>query len=252
MDLFDVTGQKAIVTGGGKGLGRAMAEILHEAGAEVALIGSSESSCLAAKELGASGPSAYSIRADLSDRQELRRAFDEAVEMLGDTVDILVNNAGVIRRHKSEEFPIEDWDAQIELNLTATFVLCQMAGRIMLEKGRGRIINVASLLSFFGGLTVPAYAASKAGVGQLTKALSNEWAGRGINVNAIAPGYMNTDLTAALINDPVRSREIISRIPAGRWGLPDDLKGITLFLASSASDYVTGTVIPVDGGYTGR
>jgi 2-deoxy-D-gluconate 3-dehydrogenase len=163
-----------------------------------------------------------------------------------------VNCAGIQRRSKCEDFPIEYWDDVIEVNLTSVFELCQLAGRIMLNKGKGKIINVASMLSFFGGYTVPAYAASKGGVAQLTKALSNEWAGRGVNVNAIAPGYMATSLNTALINDPARNEKILARIPAGRWGQPEDLKGVIVFLASEFSNYINGAVIPVDGGYLGR
>jgi len=163
-----------------------------------------------------------------------------------------VNNAGVQRRNKCEDFLINDWEAVLQVNLTAVFRLCQLAGRKMLEQGGGKIINLASMLSYFGGYTVPAYAASKGGVAQLTKALSNEWAGRGIQVNAIAPGYMATDMNEALIRDEGRSREILGRIPAGRWGTPEDMKGIVVFLASGASDYISGAVIPVDGGYLGK
>jgi len=171
---------------------------------------------------------------------------------LGGTLDIIINNAGIQRRNKSEDFTIEDWDDVIEMNLTSVFMLSQLAGRIMLKKGKGKIINMASMLSFFGGYTVPAYAASKAGVALLTKALSNEWAGRGVNVNAIAPGYMDTAMNTALINDETRNEQILSRIPAGRWGKPSDLSGIAVFLASDASDYINGAVIPVDGGYMSR
>lgn len=254
MDLFDLTGKKALVTGGSYGLGRAMAEALIEAGAAVGLVDvSSELATTVSELLAKSGPQrrAAGIKADLLDRAQRRRAFDEFIAAFG-TIDILVNNAGIQRRHKAEEFPIADWDKVIELNLTAVFELCQMAGRVMLEKGSGKIINVASLLSFTGGLTVPAYAAAKGGVAQLTKALANEWASRGVNVNALAPGYMDTPLNTALVNDPARSRQILDRIPAGRWGLPSDLKGAVVFLASRASDYVHGTVLAVDGGFLGR
>jgi 2-deoxy-D-gluconate 3-dehydrogenase len=167
-------------------------------------------------------------------------------------IDVLVNNAGAQRRHPAEEFPLEDWDYVLAVNLHAVWILAQAAGRHMLAQGQGKIINVASALSFFGGITVPAYAASKGGVAQLTKALSNEWAGRGVNVNAIAPGNMDTEMTEALVGNPQREPLILSRIPAGRWGTPDDLKGVTLFLASAASDYLHGAIIPVDGGYLGR
>ncbi len=251
MDLFDLSGNKALVTGGGYGLGRAMAEALLEAGAEVGMVDISERLDATVRDLGGKGPKVKGFKADLSSREELRRCFDEFISEFG-TIDILVNNAGIQRRHPAEKFPMEDWDAVLELNLTAVFELCQLAGRVMLEKGSGKIINVASLLSFTGGITVPAYAAAKGGVAQLTKALSNEWAGRGVNVNAIAPGYMDTPLNTALINDPTRNRQILERIPAGRWGKPEDLKGAVVFLASKASDYVHGAILVVDGGFMGR
>jgi len=173
------------------------------------------------------------------------------VEALGG-LDILANNAGVQCRHLAEEFPLEDWDHVLAVNLDAVWILAQAAGRYMLKQGHGKIINVASANSFIGGITIPAYAASKGGVAQLTKALSNEWAGRGINVNAIAPGYMATEMTEALVGNPDREPLILARIPASRWGAPDDLKGVVLFLASAASDYVHGAIIPVDGGFLGR
>ena len=163
-----------------------------------------------------------------------------------------MNNSGMIRRHKSEEYPLEDWDMVINLNLNTVFQLCQLAGKVMLKQGSGKIINIASMLSFFGGYTVPAYSASKGGVAQLTKALANEWSGKNVQVNAIAPGYMATDINQALMDDAGRSHEILSRIPAGRWGTPEDMKGIVVFLASAASDYVNGAIIPVDGAYLAR
>ena len=245
-NLFDLTGKKALVTGGTRGLGRGMAEGLKTAGAEVAIIGQSGSVSEAAAEMGVIG-----VQADLSDRQKLTAGFEEAVSKLG-TLDILVVNHGIQRRHPAEEFPIEDWDAVLEVNLTSMFLLNQLAGRIMLEKGKGKIINVASLLSFIGGITVPAYAAAKGGVSQLTMALSNEWAGRGINVNAIAPGYMDTEMNVALINNPDRNALIMNRIPAGRWGKPQDMAGAAIFLASEASNYINGVLLPVDGGWLGR
>jgi 2-deoxy-D-gluconate 3-dehydrogenase len=252
MNLFDLTKKKALVTGGSRGLGRGMAGGLLEAGADVAILGSSDIIFSAAEALGqATGRPVYPIQADLSDRAQLHRAFDESLEKLG-ALDILVVNHGIQRRFPAEEFPVEDWDVILETNLTSMFLLNQLAGRVMLAQGQGKIINIASLLSFSGGFTVPAYAAAKGGVAQLTKALANEWAGRGINVNAIAPGYLVTDSTAALVADPVRNRDIIARIPAGRWGQPEDLKGIVVFLASEASNYIHGVVIPVDGGWMGR
>ena len=245
-DLFSVEGKKALVTGGSVGLGRAMAEALIEGGARVAIVGRSERVLDAAQEIGA-----IPLQADLADRAQTLALVDRAAEALGG-LDILVNNAGVQRRHPAEEFPLEDWDTVLAVNLDAVWILAQAAGRMMLTQGHGKIINVASALSFLGGVTVPAYAASKGGVAQLTKALSNEWAGRGVNVNAIAPGYMNTEMIAALVGNPQRGPLILARVPAGRWGVPDDLKGMVLFLASAASDYVHGAIIPVDGGFLGR
>jgi len=245
-DLFSVEGKKALVTGGSVGLGRAMAEALVEGGARVAIVGRSERVLDAAQEMGA-----IPLQADLADRAQTLALVDRAAEALGG-LDILVNNAGVQRRHPAEEFPLDDWDTVLAVNLDAVWILAQAAGRMMLAQGQGKIINVASAMSFLGGVTVPAYAASKGGVAQLTKALSNEWAGRGVNVNAIAPGYMNTEMIAALVGNPQREPLILARVPAGRWGVPDDLKGMVLFLASAASDYVHGAIIPVDGGFLGR
>ncbi len=253
MDMFGLTGKKALVTGGSYGLGRAMAEALLGAGADVGVLDISDQLESAVIEMSgsASGGKVVGIRANLADRNDRRKAFDEFVTKSGG-IDILVNNAGIQRRHKAEVFPAEDWDQVLEINLTAVFDLCQMAGSVMLERGSGKIINIASLLSFTGGLTVPAYAAAKGGVAQLTKALSNEWAARGVNVNAIVPGYMDTPLNTAIINDPARNQQILDRIPAARWGKPDDLKGAVIFLASKASDYIHGALIAVDGGFLGR
>lgn len=251
-NLFNLSGKKALVTGGSRGLGRAMAEAMLEFGAEVAIVGSSERVTVTAAELGqATGQRAIPIQADLGNREQLRRAFEESLSQLG-TLDILIVSHGVQRRAPAEEFPLEAWDFVLEVNLTSMFMLDQLAGRVMLAKGKGKIINVASLMVFIGGITVPAYAAAKGGVGQLTKALSNEWAGRGVNVNAIAPGYMATEMNEALMADPNRSTMISARIPAQRWGQPADMKGVAIFLASDASDYVNGVVIPVDGGWLGR
>lgn len=252
MKSFDLNGKKAIVTGGGSGLGRGMAEGLHEAGAEVVIIDIADSVVDVAKEMAASGAMVYGVKGNLGDREDLKAAFQCAVDKLGGRLDIIVNSAGIQRRSKCEEFPIEHWDEVLEINLTSVFQLCQLAGQKMLEQGKGKIINVASMLSFFGGYTVPAYAASKGGVAQLTKAMANEWAGRGVNVNAVAPGYMDTMMNVALVNDPGRNEQILARIPAGRWGTPDDMKGIVIFLASDYADYINGAIIPVDGGYLSR
>jgi 2-deoxy-D-gluconate 3-dehydrogenase len=191
------------------------------------------------------------VAADLGNRADVQRLIDEAIVWQGH-LDILVNNAGIIRRTPAADHTDADWDAVIDVNLNGVFTACRAAGKHMLARGSGKIINIASLLSFFGGITVPGYAASKGAVGQLTKALSNEWASKGVNVNAIAPGYMRTDNTAALQADAVRSKEILSRIPAGRWGEPGDMEGAVVFLASPAGDYVSGHVMVVDGGWCGR
>ena len=252
MVSFDLTGKKAIVTGSTRGLGRGMAEGLLEAGAEVVIMGTSEKAMEVAAEYAKKGFLCHGVAADLGDREKLAAGFGEAMEKLGGTLDIFVNAAGIQKRHFCEDFPMDDWDAVIDVNLNAVFMLCQLAGREMIKQGYGKIINVASMLSFFGGFTVPAYAASKGAVAQLTKALSNEWASKGINVNAIAPGYMATDMNTALINDEGRNKEILGRIPAKRWGNGEDMKGITIFLASQASDYLSGAVIPVDGGYLSK
>ncbi|MEE8706259.1 MAG: SDR family oxidoreductase [Oscillospiraceae bacterium] len=251
-NMFDLNGKTALVTGGTRGLGRGMAEGLAEAGAKVVIVGSSAGVLKTAEELRAKGLDVAGIRADLGQRDKIPAMFQEALKMLGGKIDILLNDAGVQRRNHCEDFTLEDWDTVININLNAVFVLCQLAGREMLKQGSGKIINMASMLSFFGGFTVPAYAASKGAVAQLTKALSNEWAGKNIQVNAIAPGYMATEMNTALINDNGRNTEILARIPAGRWGTPEDMKGLAVFLASDASNYVSGAVIPLDGGYLAK
>jgi 2-deoxy-D-gluconate 3-dehydrogenase len=222
------------------------------AGAKVAILASSDGVFGVAEGFRSKGHDVIAVQCDLSDERAIVAAFDSAVAALGGRLDVLVNNAGIQRRSKCEDFSMSDWDDVLNINLRAVFTLCQLAGRHMIPNGYGKIINLASLLSFTGGVTVPAYAAAKGGVAQLTKALSNEWAFKGINVNAIAPGYMATEMNAALISDERRNAEILSRIPAGRWGAPEDIMGIAVFLASSASDYVSGAVIPVDGGFLGR
>lgn len=249
--LFDLTGKKAIVTGGTRGLGHGMAEGLMEACAAVVIFGTSKKVIEVAAQFEAKGYWCKGIAVDLADDRARQEAFDQAVALLGG-LDILVNAAGIQRRHPSPEFPLQDWKDVLNVNLTAPFDLCQMAAKEFLKKEQpcGKIVNIASMLSFFGGMTVPAYAASKGGVAQMTKALCNELASKGIQVNAIAPGYMDTDMNVALtdVSNP-RYREITDRIPAHRWGTPEDMKGTVVFLASRASDYLNGAVIPVDGGY---
>jgi 2-deoxy-D-gluconate 3-dehydrogenase len=251
MNLFRLDGQKALVTGASKGIGAAIALALAEAGADVACHGNSHAPGDTADKVRALGRQALAVQADLSQRDGAKAL---AGDVLGkfERIDILVNNAGTIRRAPAVDFSEADWDAVIDVNLNSLFRLCQLAGRGMLERGRGKIVNIASLLSFQGGITVPAYAASKGAVGQLTKALSNEWAAKGVNVNAIAPGYIRTDNTAALQADATRNRQILERIPAGRWGETSDLTGAAVFLASRASDYVNGHLLVVDGGWLGR
>lgn len=251
-DLFNIKDRKAIVTGASKGLGYAMSEILMQYGCEVVLIGSSDKIYASYENFKKLGYKCHAVKADLIKREENYRAFEESMKYLNNDIDILVTAAGIQRRHSAEDFPISEWDEVININLNSVFIFCQLAGKIMLKKGKGKIINVASMLSFFGGQTVPAYSASKGGVAQLTKALSNDWLGKGINVNAIAPGYMNTDMNENLIKNSERLKQISDRIPAGRWGTPDDMKGVTIFLSSDASDYISGAIIPVDGGYLAK
>lgn len=253
LSAFDLTGKTALVTGARRGIGRGMAEALASAGADI--VGVSANLERAGSEVGAAvagmGRSFAAYQADFADRAALNAL---AADLARDGVepDILVNNAGTIRRRPAVEHSDEWWDEVIEVNLTAQFVLSREIGRGMVERGRGKIIFMASLLTFQGGITVPGYSASKGGIGQLTKALANEWAGHGINVNAIAPGYVATDNTEALRNDPARQKAILERVPQGRWGNPDDFAGPVVFLASSASDYVNGEILVVDGGWMGR
>lgn len=250
MNLFDITGKKAIVTGGTRGLGFGMAEGLMESCCEVAIVGTSDKVFDVAKSFCDKGFKCHGVKANLAHREEVYRAFKECVEKLGGDLDILVTAHGIQRRHSAEEFPLNEWDEVIDVNLNSVFILCQEAGKIMLAKGYGKIINIASMVSWFGGQTIPAYAAAKGGVTQLTKELSNDWIARGVNVNAIAPGYMATDMNEALLdkNNP-RYMQITERIPAKRWGTGQDMKGACIFLASHASDYLGGAIIPVDGGY---
>jgi len=253
-NFMDLTGKKAIVTGGAQGLSYGMAEGLMEAGAEVCILDINKNTHEVASEFKSRGYLCHSVITNLGDDDSLRQGFTEAVEKMDGHLDILVNGAGVQRRHKSEEFPFADWEFVININLNAVFKLCQLAGQQFLkQESGGKIINIASMLSYFGGYTVSAYAASKGGIAQLTKALCNEWACKGINVNALAPGYMDTEMNSALTdpNNP-RYQEITNRIPANKWGTPEDMKGPCVFLASSASDYLNGAIIPVDGGYLVR
>jgi 2-deoxy-D-gluconate 3-dehydrogenase len=249
--LFSLEGRVALVTGASRGLGAAIAVGLAGAGADVAVHGNTRSPESTGAQVRALGRRALAVTGDMTDPATPHRLIQETIGRLGG-LDVLVNNAGTIRRAPAAETADEDWLAVVDVNLHAVFRACRAAGRHMLAQGRGKIVNVASLLAFQGGILVPAYAAAKGGVAQLTKALANEWAGRGVNVNAIAPGYIRTDNTAALQADPVRSRQIRERIPAGRWGEPSDVVGAAIFLCSPASDYVHGHVLVVDGGWMGR
>ena len=253
LDQFRLDGQTALVTGCKRGIGRAFAQALAEAGADIVGVSATLASSGSAVEgdVTALGRSFKGYACDFSDREALY-AFIEQVKADVPQVDILVNNAGTILRKPAAEHPDEYWDRVIEVNLNAQFVLAREFGKAMLARGKGKIVFTASLLTFQGGITVPGYAASKGGIGQLTMALANEWAGKGVQVNAIAPGYIATDNTAALRADPVRSKAILGRIPAGRWGTPEDMMGAVLYLASSASDYVNGAILTVDGGWMGR
>jgi len=251
--LFEIKGKTALVTGCNKGIGKAMAIALAEAGADI--IGVSGSLATSGSEIElavtALGRKFFAYQANLSERQDLL-AFIEKVQSAHLVIDILVNNAGTIMRKPAAEHPDEYWDQVLALNLDAPFILAREFGKKMIERGSGKIIFTCSLLSFQGGINVPGYAASKGALSSLVKALSNEWASKGVQVNGIAPGYIATDNTEALRNDPERSKTILDRIPAGRWGQIEDFKGPTVFLASAASDYVSGTILTVDGGWMGR
>ncbi len=253
LSSFNLEGKTALVTGAKRGIGRGMAEALASAGADI--VGVSATMDGDGGEVGnavrALGRNFAGYACDFSDRQALLD-FAKQVQIDHPAIDILINNAGTIKRKPAAEHDDELWDEVIEINLSAQFVLTREIGKSMVERGSGKIIFTASLLTFQGGITVPGYAASKGGIGQLTKAFANEWAGKGVNVNAIAPGYIATDNTEALRDDPVRSKSILERIPAGRWGKPEDFAGPIVFLASSAANYVHGEILTVDGGWMGR
>ena len=252
LEKFSLAGKKAIVVGGAGDLGKAMVEAISQAGAQTVVIDIDNRLFEICEGFKDNGLNVSPIKADISKISEIKNSYETALQILGGKVDILINSAGIQRRYPSEDFPDDEWHKVISINLDATFFYCKYAGNTMLENGGGKIINIASIMSFLGGITIPAYAASKGGVGQLTKALSNDWADKGICVNAIAPGYMDTQLNTALINDKKRTEEVFMRVPMKRWGNGDDLKGLAVFLSSSASDYITGCVIPVDGGYLAR
>jgi 2-deoxy-D-gluconate 3-dehydrogenase len=247
---FDLSGRAAIVTGANTGIGQGIAVALAQAGATIVAVGRSsmaETEALVRE----TGAGFHAIAADLGSIDPVKRIVAETLETFG-SIDILVNNAGIVRRADAIDFTEEDWDAVMNINLKTAFFLTQAAAHHMLEKGRGKVINIASMLSFQGGIRIPSYTASKSGIAGLTKLLACEWAAKGVNVNAIAPGYFITNNTTALREDPDRSSSILARIPAARWGNPADIGGAAVFLASSASDYVHGTVLPVDGGWLAR
>lgn len=252
LDKFKLDGKVALVTGASVGLGQAMAIALAEAGADVAahchFDNEADETCQKIEQL---GRRSISISGDMSDKDAPKRIVAETIEKFG-KIDILINNAGMIRRTPAVDFSEEDWSTVLEVNLSSVFRLSQAAARTMIENGGGKIVNIASLLSFQGGITVPAYTASKSGVAGLTKAFANEWAKHNINVNAIAPGYMATNNTTALRADESRNRQILERIPAGRWGEAEDLAGAAVFLSSAASDYLQGHILIVDGGWMAR
>lgn len=253
MDKFGLDGKTALVTGARRGIGKAMAIGLAEAGADIIAVSANLEAAGSEieREVLALDRSFAGYRCDFSNRADLYQFIGE-VTADHPVIDILINNAGTVLREPAERHPDDYWDKIIDTNLSAQFILSREIGKGMLTRGSGKIIFIASLLTFQGGITVPGYAASKGGVGQLTKALANEWASRGVQVNAIAPGYVRTDVTEALQNDPERYRSILDRIPAGRWGETDDFKGPAVFLASAASDFVNGEILVVDGGWMGR
>lgn len=253
MEQMSLTGKKALVTGGARGLNYSIAEGLCEAGADVVLLDISETVFESAKTLSQIGTKVYGVRGDLSVTSDLDRMYAEALDYLGGRLDILINGAGIQYRCLAKDFPEDQCRRVLDLNLNALFFMAQRAGRTMLEQGYGRLINIASLSSFDGASMIAAYTASKGGVAQLTKVLSTEWAEQGVNVNAIAPGYMVTELTKNIKEvNPKQYESICTRIPKGRWGQPEDLKGLAVFLASDASEYMTGQIIPVDGGYLSK
>jgi len=252
LDKFKLDGKRALVTGCRRGIGLGMAEALSQAGADIIGVSRSlEKESIVEKLVKSNGSDFKGYACDFSDRNALYD-FIEKIKADFKKIDILVNNAGTIKRNPAAEHSDEYWDEVIEVNLNAQFILAREFGKDMIKRGYGKIIFTASLLTFFGGITVPGYAASKGGIGQLTKALSNEWSKHGVNVNAIAPGYIETDNTKALRENTIRNKGILNRIPFGRWGTPEDLKGAVVFLASKASDYVCGIILTVDGGWTGR
>jgi 2-deoxy-D-gluconate 3-dehydrogenase len=252
LDLFKLDGKTALVTGCRRGIGRGFAQALAEAGADIVGVSATlEEDSAVGRDIAERGQSFRGYACDFSDRQAVHAFADQVKSEVGQ-IDILINNAGTIMRAPAEEHSDEYWDKVIEVNLNAQFVLAREFGKEMVERGEGKIVFTASVLTFQGGITVPGYAAAKGGIGQLTMALANEWAGKGVNVNSIAPGYIATDNNQALRDDAVRNEQLLVRIPAGKWGSPDDLKGAVVWLSSRAADYVHGSIVVVDGGWMGR
>ena len=252
LDLFKLDGKTALVTGCRRGIGRGFAQALAAAGADIVGVSATlEEDSAVGRDIAERGQSFRGYACDFSDRQAVHAFADQVKSEVGQ-IDILINNAGTIMRAPAEEHSDEYWDKVIEVNLNAQFVLAREFGKEMVKRGEGKIVFTASVLTFQGGITVPGYAAAKGGIGQLTMALANEWAGKGVNVNSIAPGYIATDNNQALREDAVRNEQLLVRIPAGKWGTPDDLKGAVVWLSSRAADYVHGSIVVVDGGWMGR
>lgn len=252
LQYFSLENKIAIITGASYGLGKAMAVGLAEAGADIVVISRRlENLTDVKREIESLKRKVFPLECDVTKVSQIKNVVDETIRTFG-RIDILVNNAGITIRNESINYSEDDWDRVVDVNLKGVFLFCREVGKVMLKQKKGKIINIASLMSFVGGITIPAYSASKGGVAQLTKALSNEWAQHGVNVNAIAPGYFKTPLTKALLENPQRYNEITSRIPMQRWGEPEDLKGAVVFLASEASNYLSGHILTVDGGWIGR
>ena len=249
-DIYGLKGRRALVVGGGGGIGHAISEALLQSGARVAIVDVTDKIHLQVKNFRADGFDCVGVCADISSRGEISRAIEESKGFLGGDIEILVNSAGIQRRAPSHHFLEIDWDEVISINLKSVFLFSQFVAEGMIKNNSGKIINIASIMSQFGGRNIPAYSASKGGLAQLTKAMANDWARYGIRVNAISPGYIETSMNEALLADSSRTSEILSRTPVGRWGTPEDLKGIALLLASQSSDFISGAVIPVDGGYS--
>lgn len=251
-NLLDLTGKKALVTGGSRGIGNRLARALHDAGAEVVIFYNNTCADGLVREMQGDGPAVHAVQCDVADRTSLEAGVRAAAERLGGRIDILINAAGINRRYWLEDFPVRDWDEVMSVNVNGAVYCTQLVGKYMLAQGYGRVINLASMNSFVSGKRVGAYVASKGAIAQITKAFANEWGDRGVRVNAIAPGYIKTDMTKALQDDAASYKGILDRIPEGRWGTPDDLVGPVLLLVSDAADYVNGIVMPIDGGYLAR